>query len=40
MHAVAVENELSEGFSVSLLGVYAWIGINFVLGRFDHVDGE
>ncbi|XP_061583779.1 ectonucleoside triphosphate diphosphohydrolase 7-like [Cololabis saira] len=21
-------------------GVYAWIGINFVLGRFDHADGE
>ncbi|KAG7480726.1 hypothetical protein MATL_G00059340 [Megalops atlanticus] len=21
-------------------GVYAWIGINFVLGRFDHVDDE
>ncbi|XP_043939051.1 ectonucleoside triphosphate diphosphohydrolase 4 isoform X2 [Protopterus annectens] len=21
-------------------GVYAWIGINFVLGRFDHVDNE
>lgn len=21
-------------------GVYAWIGINFVLGRFDHEDGE
>lgn len=19
-------------------GVYAWIGINFVLGRFDHAD--
>ncbi|XP_063304578.1 ectonucleoside triphosphate diphosphohydrolase 4 isoform X1 [Pelobates fuscus] len=21
-------------------GVYAWIGINFVLGRFDHIDDE
>ena len=21
-----------------LSGVYAWIGINFVLGRFDHAD--
>lgn len=21
-------------------GVYAWIGINFVLGRFDHARGE
>lgn len=20
------------------LGVYAWIGINFVLGRFNHID--
>lgn len=24
--------------SVCLEGVYAWIGINFVLGRFDHPD--
>lgn len=32
--------ELSKGFYVSYLGVYAWIGINFVLGRFDHEDGE
>lgn len=23
---------------VSCSGVYAWIGINFVLGRFDHPD--
>lgn len=23
------------------IGVYAWIGINFVLGRFEHIeDGE
>lgn len=20
------------------LGVYAWIGINFVLGRFEHIE--
>lgn len=32
--------ELSEDFYISYLGVYAWIGINFVLGRFDHEDGE
>lgn len=25
---------------MSCPGVYAWIGINFVLGRFDHEDGE
>lgn len=35
----AVEN-YREAFSVSSLGVYAWIGINFVLGRFDHEDGK
>lgn len=22
---------------IFVAGVYAWIGINFVLGRFDHV---
>ena len=32
--------KLSRDFYVSYLGVYAWIGINFVLGRFDHEDGE
>lgn len=26
---------------IFVVGVYAWIGINFVLGRFDHVhNGE
>lgn len=25
--------KVSKGFYVSYLGVYAWIGINFVLGR-------
>ena len=25
-------------FSPPPTGVYAWIGINFVLGRFDHAD--
>lgn len=35
----AVEN-YREALSISSLGVYAWIGINFVLGRFDHEDGK
>lgn len=25
-------------FIVMFAGVYAWIGINFVLGRFNHVE--
>lgn len=25
-------------FALQCLGVYAWIGINFVLGRFEHIE--
>lgn len=25
-------------FALICLGVYAWIGINFVLGRFEHIE--
>lgn len=25
-------------FALKCLGVYAWIGINFVLGRFEHIE--
>lgn len=37
-HGLTEESEVKA--LTFLLGVYAWIGINFVLGRFDHEDGK
>lgn len=35
---VSVSPHCETTCSCDLVGVYAWIGINFVLGRFDHPD--
>lgn len=35
---VSVSSHCETTCSCDLVGVYAWIGINFVLGRFDHPD--